>query len=669
MTKNRTSRRLVNRIKGHFLTLVMLFCAIALMAQNGSFFAPKLAQASGIGTDYGPHVITDVLPDGDVTISAADKVYEVNGGSGIISVKADTVLVLNGTNRSGNVSQLQILDNATAILYLVDGSENSFICTGVSTSQNAVQAGIYVQFGATLIIEGEGKLSSTGGRYSAGIGGICTTNTNEYEQGTGVHISIPCGTIRIESGTVTAVGGNGGAGIGGGAYGRGGNIIINGGIVNSSSSGAGVYATLGGAGIGGGGRAPSGHITINGGEVIAYSANAGAGIGGGAQHRTSDLLEDIITITNGKITTTTQNNGGTGIGAGAASHCGTVNISGGLIYALGSAGAAGIGNGIDRSGGVINISGGIIYARNQNNDGVSGVGGGGGTAAYVVITSGNILSLTRDEQNVRINYTPKNEFGEDVFMIGLKVLDERERSIIPFAEVEMIVGTSPNTYTYTATANELGMAYLWLPVTGSASYYDYCIVDSVSGTYSDGTMTVNKPSNTVEYPVATSFKEYEMKSNSPVVALTVTPGTKIYNDTVLLDLKILHDNVGSHPDKAIAGVMWFRESVSHQLHIFDTHGSFEAGYDVTDPANRGEGGVGESLNLYFNPDKDTHHYSMAVDKNGRYWIQVKYISANVGIEVYYVFHVDIVNIYTVIGVYVQDWDTDDNVQLKDYSLI
>ena len=81
-------------------------------------------------------------------------------------------------------------------------------------------------------------------------------------------------SLTIYGGTVTAAGGNGGAGIGGGSGGAGGTITIYGGTVTATGGN-------GGAGIGGGSLGAGGTIAISGGTVTATGGTGGAGIGGG----------------------------------------------------------------------------------------------------------------------------------------------------------------------------------------------------------------------------------------------------------------------------------------------------------------------------------------------------------------------------------------------------
>ena len=123
-----------------------------------------------------------------------------------------------------------------------------------------------------------------------------------------------CLTIDAEgtgTGRIEAAGG-GYAAIGGAGTDVGGAVIINGGIINASSTES--------AGIGGGLGGTAGPVTINGGTVTASSAN-GAGIGGG-----SSGTAGPVTINGGTVTA--SSNYGAGIGGGNDSNGSEVTVTG-----------------------------------------------------------------------------------------------------------------------------------------------------------------------------------------------------------------------------------------------------------------------------------------------------------------------------------------------------
>ena len=111
-----------------------------------------------------------------------------------------------------------------------------------------------------------GSLTATGGDWGAGIGNGGYYGNSDNRSGE---------NITITGGTVNATGGWGGAGIGGGYYGSGKNITIKGGTVTATGGEE-------GAGIGGGISGSGKNITITGGTVNADGGTNAAGIGGGA---------------------------------------------------------------------------------------------------------------------------------------------------------------------------------------------------------------------------------------------------------------------------------------------------------------------------------------------------------------------------------------------------
>ena len=169
--------------------------------------------------------------------------------------------------------------------------------------------GIKIAKGALLTIDGDGALNVTGGNYAAGIGA--------GKEDT-------CGSITILSGTITAQGGDDGAGIGSGYYqSLCGDITIKGGTVNATGNNH-------SSGIGAGSNSSScGTINILGGTVTATGTAKAAGIGSSAFYSSCgpiNISDSVIrlTATKGVLSNNT-------IGPGANSTCGPVTI-GGITY-------------------------------------------------------------------------------------------------------------------------------------------------------------------------------------------------------------------------------------------------------------------------------------------------------------------------------------------------
>ena len=288
------------------------------------------------------------LDKGSITVSATVENQTVSQAGGSPTVDSNPVITSSG--KTNNTVTITAEKNATANVTL----ENVNIDTGTTdeaaitasgagnvnielNGTNTVQsgnthAGVEKKDNGTLTITDEnkdGSLTATGGNYGAGIGG-------GYE-GSGSNIA-------IEGGKVKAIGGTHGAGIGGGFGGSGSNIAIEGGKVEASSVG-------GGAGIGGGSLGSGSNITISGGEVTAQGGVGGAGIGGGQGGSGSN-----ITISDGKVTATGAG-AGAGIGGGYEGSGKGITIEGGEVTAQGDTGGAGIGGGISGTGSDVTISG------------------------------------------------------------------------------------------------------------------------------------------------------------------------------------------------------------------------------------------------------------------------------------------------------------------------
>ena len=229
---------------------------------------------------------------------------------------------------------------------------------------------------------GSGSLNAEGGALSAGIGG----SYNDYSANNGTK------NIIITGSTVTATGGDGGAGIGGGNGGAAENITITGSTV--TATGGGSVLGFGGAGIGGGGDGRNSdsngkNITITGSTVTAKGGNGSAGIGGGVTG-----IGESITIT-GSTVTATGGWGGAGIGGGYYGSGKNITIKGGTVTATGGDEGAGIGGGYYYGNGEnITINGGRVNA--TGGWGGAGIGGGGGydgcSGKNITITGGTVTA-------------------------------------------------------------------------------------------------------------------------------------------------------------------------------------------------------------------------------------------------------------------------------------
>ena len=287
-------------------------------------------------------------PDSEVSVSGNDiAVYgaaatatgtltvEGNSGSYSYDAEIDVITVKNGANltfhsakgygaKNPSKTRIFVEKDAKATLTL-DGvyiNVSDKAASPLEIAKNSVGA-------VSVVLEGSNAL--TAGKNSAGI----------QKNGTAD------GTLTISgSGTLTAQGGEYGAGIGGGSDENGNNIIITGGTIIATAS----MSPWSGAGIGGGYYAAGSNITISGGEVTATGGRCGAGIGGGYEKDGSN-----ITISGGTVTAISSVTGeyscaGAGIGGGYSRKGNNITISGGTVTALSTADeayreGAGIGSG------------------------------------------------------------------------------------------------------------------------------------------------------------------------------------------------------------------------------------------------------------------------------------------------------------------------------------
>lgn len=169
-----------------------------------------------------------------IDISSKDANIKTDGDYTIIGSATDSHKIFVGENVTANITldgasiQFDGGDNGAAILgsysfYISDGATVNLTLEGNNTlSGGSSQPAIGVCKNATLTIKGNGSLTARGGDAAAGIGGG-RLESNKY-----------CGTIKIESGTITAVGGWSGPAFGGRSGASTGELIISGGVVKAT---------------------------------------------------------------------------------------------------------------------------------------------------------------------------------------------------------------------------------------------------------------------------------------------------------------------------------------------------------------------------------------------------------------------------------------------------
>ena len=307
--------------------------------------------------------------------------------------------------------------------------------------------------------------------YDVLVPGALTARGSEQGAGIGGGYMESYGTIEIDGGTVTAVGGYNASGIGSGCVKEEQKDIVD--IVISGAlniHGGTVYANGGayGAGLGGGNRHSGGAITISGGTIVAQGGVSGAGIGGGWGARS-----DAIEISGGTVTATGGASGGAGIGGGSSDTeisgydgLRTVTISGGVVTAVGGrVGGAGIGSGsYNRNGIKVTITGGTVCTTGGSQDllvyGSSDIGTGGYNSSSLArlypltIKGASVHATRRTASNECVEPAPSNG-TERVWCVTVQTPDPNRR-----ARIDYLDGFGEDSEIY---ADADGKIYLWLP--------------------------------------------------------------------------------------------------------------------------------------------------------------------------------------------------------------
>ncbi|WNX83773.1 S-layer homology domain-containing protein [Agathobaculum sp. NTUH-O15-33] len=351
--------------------------------------------------------------------------YQTYTGSYRLTTKgetANTITVESGTHelildgvkiKAIDAPAISIEKDASAVITLHGENE----LTG-----GPCYAGLHVEVGADVTIDGDGRLIAQGGiveSKSVGTGAGAGIGGNGAQiKDSQVQKWCDFGDITIKGGTIDATGGathsanyGAGAGIGGGGstLNQGkledlaeleGSITIENGTITASGGADSKGDTWGGAGIGSGGAGNTNQphrsdikVTIEGGTVAAKGGSIAAGIGG-----SNSMDGGRIAITGGQVKAIGSADGywgGAGIGGGDNSGVKEIKIAGNAqVTAKGGGCAAGIGGGTDRGvdiiqdnasvqPGSITIGGSaIVTAYGAGNGSFGGAGIGAGNSYY-----------------------------------------------------------------------------------------------------------------------------------------------------------------------------------------------------------------------------------------------------------------------------------------------
>ena len=401
-------RKLAMRVLGHSPVSAAKTTHRRATAKRAAALA--LTAALVVGMTLPAFAGTWYIDDGDISISAGESGNKVTqNGEEKASNDTNTVITNHDSSTaSSNTVTIDAEEGKTVDVTLENVTINVDEGYKHGYDPNAYKTAVSVTGKGDTNIELNGNNTLTSGYGHAGLehnktddSGTLTIQDEKNDDGSAK------GSASDTTGSLTATGGYGSAGIGGSA-GHGGQVTITGGEItaNGGSQGAG----SGGAGIGGGAGnqqavGGDGDVTISGGTINATGGNQAAGIGGGAYGN------GTVTITDGDITAKATGDYGAGIGGGAGAipegtligGNGTVTISGGTITeAFGGYMAAGIGGGFLGDSDVT-ITGNTIIKDAQGGDGGAGIGGGLiGIGKVTIKDNAEIGSATGGEEGAGI---------------------------------------------------------------------------------------------------------------------------------------------------------------------------------------------------------------------------------------------------------------------------
>ena len=345
------------------------------------------------------------IEDGDISISAGENGNNVTQGSTTKENDTDTVIKSkDSSTASSNTVTIDADEGKTVNVTLDNVTINVDEGYQHGYDPNAYKTAVSVTGSGNTNIELNGNNTLTSGYGHAGLehnktddSGTLTIQDEKNDDGSAK------GSASDTTGSLTANGGIGGAGIGGSDE-HDGQVTITGGEITATGGSSGTGC--GGAGIGGGAGdtdagGGDGDVTISGGTINATGGNEAAGIGGGA------FGNGTVTITDGDITAKATGDYGAGIGGGYGAKPsgtliggnGTVTISGGTITeASGGYMAAGIGSGFQGLG-TVTIEGDAVIKNAQGGGAGAGIGSGTYGDSEIIIRDNAVIENAESSAN------------------------------------------------------------------------------------------------------------------------------------------------------------------------------------------------------------------------------------------------------------------------------
>lgn len=458
-------------------------------------------------------------PDNDVVITTKDaETDEVKTTDNTVTVKSD-----KGQTAKVTLEDVNIKSSEKAAMTVTGNGSVQLELNGKNTLDSSDadgHAGLEknaVEGKGSLYIKDDdkdgGSLTATGGEGGAGIGG--SAETSDGKKNNGVTTSNAWGNnIVINGGTIDATGGKGAAGIGSGVNASGDQynfwtseefVTITGGNVTATGG-------EGGAGIGGAEGKDGYGLYFRDGTIKATGTGGGAGIGGGSgaganmvELGQSGAGETDLTIT------AVGSAGAAGIGGGKGGSLHSFASYTGTTTATGGEGGAGIGSGEEGQGSVLYLCGGTLLA--YGGEGANNLGNGKNKKSEseirykdpnnhnnVTIDSEEVGEWNIENKTLEVKYKKGNEVVSRVNYAG-KWTVTREATC-----TEEGKGTYTATYdsvdgTQKTVTNEVGIPALghafgeWVP-DGAGHKTRTCTRCNASETAADENYVAPKPDDT-----------------------------------------------------------------------------------------------------------------------------------------------------------------------------
>lgn len=456
--------------------------------------------------------------DTNVVITTKDDTGDVKTTDNTVTVKSD-----EGQTAKVTLEDVNIKSSEKAAMTVTGNGSVQLELNGKNTLDSSDadgHAGLEknaVEGKGSLYIKDDdkdgGSLTATGGEGGAGIGG--SAKTSDGKKNNGVTTSNAWGNnIVINGGTIDATGGKGAAGIGSGVNASGEQynfwtseefVTITGGNVTATGG-------EGGAGIGGAEGKDGYGLYFRDGTIKATGTGGGAGIGGGSgaganmvELGQSGAGETDLTIT------AVGSAGAAGIGGGKGGSLHSFASYTGTTTATGGEGGAGIGSGEEGKGSDLYLCGGTLLA--YGGEGANNLGNGKNKKSEskihytdpnnhnnVTIDSEEVGEWNIENKTLEVKYKKGNEVVSRVNYAG-KWTVTREATC-----TEEGKGTYTATYdsvdgTQKTVTNEVGIPALghafgeWVP-DGAGHKTRTCTRCNASETAADENYVAPKPDDT-----------------------------------------------------------------------------------------------------------------------------------------------------------------------------